>query len=230
MPVTGKRDPPSAVARMHQWNKWIESENRLNVYQAATERQQMGYQKLLKGVQMGYQTHGGVQQKPSLPKISGSDLTRLLQPGLDHEREGAPASPSGSSQQSRPLASSASYQSLTSGSVISFPGLGGRVSSKSNLDWTPITKNASLEYTRSSKMLKLLESGKGLTPSEKVDLLYPNIFGASALYSAAPLRPVLRNTLEQRATHEDPMRWKNGRWVRNTSSLTPRSEAVATCR
>ena len=77
-------------------------------------------------------------------------------------------------------------------------------------------------------MHKLLEGGgKNLTRSEKVDLLFPGL--GWSLYSAAPLRPTLRAALQDRATNEAQLRWKNGRWVL-AGSLTPRSEELATCR
>ena len=77
-------------------------------------------------------------------------------------------------------------------------------------------------------MYKLLESSnRKLTRSEKVDLLFPG--RGWSLYSSAPLRPTLRAALEDRAVNEAQLRWKNGRWVL-AGSLTPRSEALATCR
>ena len=121
MPVTGPREPPNLVARAIQWSKWIDSEKRINTYQAATERQQFGFDKLKRGCLPPRQA--------SLPKLTGSDLTRLLQPGLDHtsQDDASSATPSVSDVSRPPLAPSASHHSLTAASQIHFPGLGGGI-------------------------------------------------------------------------------------------------------
>ena len=190
------------------WRQRINSENEMCL-STAKERIAQGYDEII----------ANLRKAPAREaKITPETIRRLLQPhdaAASDTGAGAAARPdTGVTRRSSALTTSSSYASLTSANAISFPGIEGRLASRSS--FAPVGGSA-LSPSKSSRTLPLLE--RDVSRQEVVDARWPGQWQGAL--STCPLRPSLRAAVE--ANSENQTRFFGGAW-RHRISRTPRAE------
>ena len=185
------------------WRQRINSENEMCL-STAKERIAQGYDELI----------ANLRKAPSREaKITPETIKRLLQPHADSEGAAAARPDTSLTRRSSALTTSSSYASLTSANAISFPGIEGRLASRSS--FAPMSP--ALSPSKSSYTMPLLE--RDVSRQEIVDARWPGQWQGAL--SSCPLRPSLRSAVE--ANSENQTRFFGGAW-RHRISRTPRAE------
>ena len=186
----------------------MEAENAISLM-TSNERITQGYDQIIAGLR---------QPAARQAKLTPGSIQRLLQP--NSELAGVAAQGDPPTRGEKPLLTGASsHHSLTSASVINFPGIEGRLASRRSFQ----SLNGGLSPSKSSRNLRLME--RNPSNQQVVDAMWPGQWHSTL--SPAPFRPTLRLALE--ANSENAPRFFGGAW-RHRVSRTPRSEEVATFR
>ena len=206
--------PPHDVDQMMMWRQRIASENEMCLM-TAKERIAQGYDAII----------ANTRKAPAqVSKITPETIQRLLQPHSSAveppEAEGSTALPPSTRGRSSVLTTSSSYASLTSANKISFPGIEGRLASRSSFS---AVGSSVLSPSKSSRTLPLLErQAQGQVSQQQiVDARWPGSWQGALSSSANLLRPSLRAAIEANSESQD--RFFGGAW-RHRISRTPRGE------